>query len=75
MGSCGSPIKLDDGVPFVETEWIGQGGMFLPLSDGKKIAIINDMEIPFDFAANAALVEVAVAKRVSTLIVIDHAVL
>jgi len=25
MGSCGSPIKLDDGVPFIENEWIGQG--------------------------------------------------
>ena len=25
MDNRGSPIELDDGVPFVENDWIGQG--------------------------------------------------
>ena len=33
MGSCGSPIELDEDVPFIEADWIGQGKKYSEVPD------------------------------------------
>ncbi len=33
MGSCGSPIKLNDDIPFIKSEWIGQSKKFTNVPD------------------------------------------
>ena len=53
MGSCGSPIELDNDVPFIEKDWIGQGKKYTEVPDFVRWKKDSDMEIPPDFLQKA----------------------
>jgi len=49
MGSCGSPIELNDDVPFIKSKWIGQSKKFTNVPDFVQWKKDKDMKIPLDF--------------------------
>ena len=49
MGSCGSPIELDDGVPFIENDWIAQGKKYTKVPAFVRWKKDSYMEIPLNF--------------------------
>ena len=53
MGSRGSPIELDEDVPFIEDDWIGQGKKYRDVPDFVRWKKDSDMEIPLDFLHHA----------------------
>jgi hypothetical protein len=53
MGNRGSPIELDDGVPFIENDWIGQGKEYTKVPAFVRWKKDSYTEIPLDFLRHA----------------------
>lgn len=57
MVSHGSLIELDDDVPFIESEWIGQRKKYADVPVFVQWKKEKDMEIPLDFLQSTNLPE------------------